>query len=372
MKQLVKKLFYFLPLFLILVLTNFFVDPFDMFHPIGDDDRWIVEQLVQGRNVLYYGNWDQRLVQKGYIEEMGERKKDFDVVVIGSSRALQIHPGMFPGKIFFNSSVTGAGLEDAIAIMQLYKKNHVGTETVIVGVDPWMFNVKNELEDWHVIESSYNDFLKDFFHVSLFDRYRTLMHQSGTLEIRKKVKLLFSLRYFQDSVKKKDTAFVSQQHKIVGSVYQEQPVKASDGSVVNSRELREKSPEGVLGDVKEYMAKGKLYGMDSFVEIDGDLQKQFDVWLKSLQDDGVHPIVFLPPYHPYTYDFMTSGLTYLIILDVEKHIRDVCAELGIPVVGSYNSREAGLTNQDFYDFMHPRREAVERLFAESSLTTNKE
>lgn len=371
MSLFIKKVLYFLPLLFIFLFINIFIDPFGVFHTLEDDDRWIVEQLAQGKNVIYGITPDERLIQKGYIEKMSKMRNNFDIVVIGSSRSMQINSDMFQGKKFFNSSVTGASLQDMIAITEVYKEFEVDINTLVIGVDPWIFNDQNGLERGRLLEPYYYHFLEseNLFDLNLFEKIIKQFDSTSfdKQEIKKKFQALFSLKYFQHALFVKEFTYESQVHHVAESIYQEKPVKVYDGSVTNSRDLREKSNDAILAEVNNYIVRGSAYSLDSFQKIDGNLEMQFKVWVEDLTDSGVVVILFLPPYHPVMYDFLINSPTYRIVQDVEHRIREISEMLNIMVVGSYNPEYISFLEPDFYDFMHPRREAVERLFLGDSV-----
>ena len=64
------------------------------------------------------------------------------------------------------------------------------------------------------------------------------------------------------------------------------------------------------------------------------------------------------------------GVDYLFELDFtqelaqmtgEEYLRDIADEYGIIVCGSYDPEIAGVANEDFYDSIHARPEAVKRM-----------
>jgi len=367
MIELFKKLLLFSPLLLILILVNFFVDPSGVFSQVENEDRWVAEKLKAGLNVIYDTSINDRMVQSSYIKSIGEEKKDLTIVVIGSSRALQINNSVFLEKSFFNSSLTGATLEDILAITELYLKNNVNVETVILGVDPWMFNRNNGMEKWRILEVEYNGFLADNFGFGLFDKIALHIRQikSEKEKIKKYGGTLVSLKYFQHSLQEKKFDYESTKHQTTENIYIQMPVKLPDGSLVNSESMRSATEEQVRGGVIEYLAHADVYGMESFNQIDPILRSQFGALLASLNKKKINVILFLPPFHPLTYDYLKNHERYKSVVGVEDYLCKIADELGIRLLGSYDPARVGLTGVDFYDFMHPKREAVENLFLEN-------
>jgi hypothetical protein len=104
-----------------------------------------------------------------------------------------------------------------------------------------------------------------------------------------------------------------------------------------------------------------VYSLGGFYALDDKLRLKFEKFLDYLLDRRIKVIFFLAPYHPYLYDYMANSPKYKIILEAERYFRKKALENNITVIGSYNPGNCGLGEADFYDAMHPKREAVARL-----------
>jgi len=99
--------------------------------------------LTSGKMVAGLQNIDDRLFQELIIRNLRVRN---DVIAIGSSTTMELRKEVVSkDRInFFNHSVNGASLEDYIAIVGAYEAIHdYLPSTVILGVDPWVFNKNN-------------------------------------------------------------------------------------------------------------------------------------------------------------------------------------------------------------------------------------
>jgi hypothetical protein len=76
----------------------------------------------------------------------------------------------------------------------------------------------------------------------------------------------------------------------------------------------------------------------------------------------VEVILFLPPYHPVAYELLMDEESYRIIDDVENYIRNIAAERGIQVCGSYDPGMYKLEGTDFVDGMHLHRNSMAKIF----------
>lgn len=116
-------------------IINYFVDPAMIFYRaryIATAGKWLGEGKVIGMST----NTDERLLQKSFIEQRGAA----DVLVLGSSRAMACNSTVFPGKTLHNGAVSGAQINDLLAVFELYVENHGLPSTVLVEVEPWTFS----------------------------------------------------------------------------------------------------------------------------------------------------------------------------------------------------------------------------------------
>ena len=136
----------------------------------------------------------------------------------------------------------------------------------------------------------------------------------------------------------------------------------SDGFRLYPLDYRKAEPEKVHASATRYISRSKIYGLKDFVMLDPELRKLLSNLLGLMQRDGVMVELFLSPYHPMVFDFLSSSDDYRIVLEAEKYIRAVATEKKIPIIGSYNPARLNLTATDFYDGMHPKTEAINKIF----------
>ena len=102
----------------LLITVNLIVDPAKLFN--RNHYNKIINILDNNNTYLTnIMNFDERLLNKMFVEKLNKR---YDILVMGSSRTKLIRDEYFSNSELFNTSVSGASLEDLIAIYQLYKK----------------------------------------------------------------------------------------------------------------------------------------------------------------------------------------------------------------------------------------------------------
>lgn len=183
MNQFIKKTTAFSIIILIILISiNYFGDAAKLFN-IGYEKK-IASIISEGNYVTNISNYDERILQKEIINNTNKRP---DILIIGSSRIMLINNTYFPNQRIINNSVSGAGIEDIIAIYQMYKTKDLLPNRIIIGIDPWLFNENNEQKRW----------------LSLKDEYNAFFNKPPSVNLKNKIELkeLLSFSYFQNSIK---------------------------------------------------------------------------------------------------------------------------------------------------------------------------
>lgn len=158
---------------LILLITslisffNFKVDSSGVFGNSNYLSR-AAKAITSGKMIAGLQNIDDRLFQDLIIKNLQVRN---EIIAIGSSTTMQLRKEIVTNETnnFFNHSVNGASLEDYIAIIGAYESIHgYLPSTVILGVDPWVFN-KNSGQGRWVGLKKYYDYALDKINGEEFD-----------------------------------------------------------------------------------------------------------------------------------------------------------------------------------------------------------
>ncbi len=187
------KLIYLLPVLAILVGVNYTVDPAHLFSHdttvnVEDDyEKVMVKMLGDGYNVTNVENYNERLFQKYFVESLKEAP---NVLVLGSSKS-QLIGETFWGNGVINSSVTGATLEDILAIYSMYEEKKITPNKLVLELSPWVLNDNNNQSRWKKLEENYNDYVKML----------GSEESQSSFSIPPKYLELISFEYFQQSMK---------------------------------------------------------------------------------------------------------------------------------------------------------------------------
>lgn len=345
MKKLTLRLLFLLPLLAGLILTNYISDPANLFSE--SLERKIADTLLSGKTAAGITNFDERKLQKYFISGLCASP---DVCVFGSSRSLQIGTELFPDKVFFNNSVSGGSIQDYIAIYQLYRARGILPKKIIFGLDPWILNANNGHDRWQSLKPEYDKLVSDQF------------NGRKSVEKRSKYLQLISPAYFQQAIKSLDknnqTRFRVTEEK-----------NPSDGGIrydgfrIYPETYLQTPQETVNLSARKYIGKKNVYGLNYFTRIDPQLRRLFEQLIALAQNDGIQISFFLSPYHPLVYDYLTKTPKYGQVAETEAYFINFAKQHNIPLTGSYNPSLLNLDEGEFYDGMHPKTEAVQKIFS---------
>lgn len=357
--MLFKKLFLLAPVVLFVPATNYILDPASIYQHSQYEQR-VAANLLQGKDALHFSNCDERIVQKLYIHKTHQIA---EVVVLGSSRAMQITQPMFPQHLFFNSSVFAADLEDLLAIYQLYRETQKIPQFLILGLDPWILNEKNELIHWRTILEEYRAIAQDIG-IQLPPHNFLGLEKS---QIQKWTSL-FSISYFQYCVRRsiQERFFIFKN----GSQKTIFPIKRKDGSYIDDPRKTLRPTELIR---QESILRARATPIDfirNFWELDPHSKTIFEGFIKLLIDEKVHLIFYLPPYHPSAYSILIQRPDSRVFAESEIFFRAVAKKYKIPVLCSYNAIACATSDEDFSDWMHLKESAVQKIFLQAPQVLN--
>lgn len=349
-----------LPVAALVGSVNYFVDPANIFSG-GTFEKEMADIVVRGENAMAnFTDYDERLFQKYCIEQ---RPLQDEIVIVGSSRVMQIGNGAFPSRKVINNGVSRAVLEDYIGILGLYKKHGAYPRRLVIGIDPWVFSGNHGQIRWMTFKEE----------VERYNRNAGLATRGGLgawpgLAALGRYEEILSPAYFQQSaklaLKKLKKGKSRTEKRVIATRALEDPennVRLADGSYSYSLKYKGKTRDEIARDVVSSAAQP----LNACEEVDRNLQRRFEQLVKTLVADGSEVVIFLSPYHPQLYGLLTANPRYRAVQEIETMLRQFGAEQRIPVVGSYDPQRLGFTENDFYDGLHPKREAINRFFVAS-------
>ncbi len=344
-KFIIKNIILFLPVLFLVIAVNYFADPANIF-----SDRYVKKIVYYLKDYKYVNNIanydDRRFLEYYFNSHKGEK---YNYILLGSSRSMEIGAELFGNNTLFNSSVSGAVINDYISIYELLKADNIQYDSVVIGSDPWIFN-KNE-------NSKRYRSLIDYYAKSDPDVNLMKIH---FFQIKDKAAEIISLSYLQESLHYmikviNNGVFPGNDKTTFQSI-------RNDGRHFYSEQFINIDPNEKIINVKKYAERKDLYSLKNYRKLDKELVEKYLSVIDSMIKNGKRVIIFLPPYHPEAYKIMAGREDARIIIDAEKLIRSIASQRNITVVGSYDPVKYNLKDDDFYDAMHPKDKAVEKMF----------
>jgi hypothetical protein len=300
------------------------IDPANLFHE--GPEREIAAMLLDGRPVAGLVDYDDRLVQRHYIAGLSARK---DVVVLGSSRAMQIRAASFPGRSFFNHSVTGGVLDDYFVVAREYAARGLMPHLVIVGLDPWL--------------------------LSSYANRPSESRTSPAAKLREAV----SPSYFQAALRS-FKAYGQRPAPREPSPDEAGGTTMADGSRVYPKRIRERTTAAVHAEAVR-TAAGFDDRLRDFHVLDESLVGRLETFVDFLRARGTGVQFVLVPYHRVMLERYRASADYRMVFAAEQRFRDLAARLRVGIRGAYDPAACGCDDSEFMDAGHPRETCVMKI-----------
>lgn len=347
------KLLLLLPLVLLVLWINYFVDQTGLFRG-GKYELELAQILLGGDAVSNFTKMDEREVLKLYIKNMPQ---PYDTLVVGSSRGLQITAAI-AGETgtFYNAGMSGEDFYDIVGTIALLDKYDRLPKNMILVLDPWILNDNVDSYSKRSDADLANEFLSE-----------TLgFHESYEAQDRSRyTEALLDLDYFQKNVAYHfaDHSDEDQPSRVSGNVYEQATeTKMPDGTLLYTREYRENSQEWVDQEALSRASSVLPFGCYDFTVLNEKRCAQFEAVIDFLREKGVELTFVLSPFHPIFYDKLAGTENARGVLLTEIYFNRMARRLQIPFYGSYDPAQAGCSNEDFYDGLHVRRESIKKFF----------
>lgn len=341
-KKLIKSLLLLLPFIVIVWTVNIVVDPANLV--ASRYAKQVAEIMASGSNATNIQNLDDRQLIREYASICD---KDIDVLVLGSSRSMQVTPQLTGIEKTFCAGVTGADLRDSISTYLLFKDKGIQPKKVVLCAEYWFLS-KGNLDNRAMV-NGYREFCKNTDN----------KYYKSDSALKTRIKELMSFSYFQSSVK----FLLSEKKQEISATDSKNNLYATrcfDGSYSYEQKYR----EGGIEQSDKYANDSIVSNLiaKSFSGVDENLQKQFEEFITLMKNDGVDVEIQLSPFHPAYYDHMVKTDSYDEILSTEEYFYSLENKLGINCYGSYNPHLFGMTNADFYDAQHPTAEGIYKYY----------
>lgn len=336
-----KLLIIILPLGCMVIATNYCVDPANVFSSstyLGG----IAGILTKGHNVENLFNYDGRLLQEQMVKKLHENP---DVVVIGSSRVMEIGSGFFPGKKVLNCGVSHGWVRDIVAIVGLFDSLGRLPKEFVIGLDPYMIGAGGSSE-WQSLSAYYGYYLRKTQHGNED-------HTGGWPNSYRKISSLFSFDYFKSSLE----FVVKRRSKKYWDAGLDTPSSGrfSDGTISYPATYRNPDTLKVGLDARN---AGLRDGLPQPDPVNTGLLNQL---LDFLQQRQIAVKFIMVPFHPEFYEAVNQHQP-LLFHHYEQLFIQMSEKRNIPIVGGFDPEAQGIPRLQFYDMFHCSKEALHKVF----------
>jgi hypothetical protein len=339
---------------IVIACISYSIDPAKIYHSndeLGSSPFGYSAKLLKSKYGLLK---NQSFNERDVKQSLARQVTDADCAVIGSSTIMQVsslvEDQIFKGicKSVINLGVSGASLEDHLALSYELLQNGKSPKTIIFGIDPWVINFQKDLR-WGRYKQSY------FAMKEIIERDKEI-DNSERFEAFKYITNLLSLDYFIRSLR-----LIGQDKKAIVEApkfdYRRgiaDPVLLPDGSLIYSEKFvnERNGTDTPIGGTNYAFEDGSQISEPAFI-LYGKL-------LNYLIKEGRKLIIVFPPYQQNVWKSSDSVVVRALI-EVEPRIKQLGEELNIPVLGSYNPDYVGCNSDEFYDQMHSKHSCLSKI-----------
>ena len=327
---------------IVLFIIFIFVIPLTWIMHIFKEDYTEKEIIENYQNVLYGSAVKTgSLIKFKIIEE-----KQPAVVAIGSSRVMQFRADYFKNADFYTMGGTSGSIEEAQETFNRIKSVYV-PQIVILGIDLWWLNPKvdhrSHLEER---EKIYNSKSMQYFQLFSYLKDDTDMRM-----------VLFNTSTI------KDRDYLGNRINVgLSAAVKSNGFRLSDGSYQEGEIIAQNpSLETKLSDIYQRMDKGNRF-FNWNQDIDYDELKKLKQLIQDMKSNGVHVVVFLPPFPNEIYSAMCHDEHYSTFLsEFEKSLEDLCTEEEVYFADCSNLAWLGASDNECIDGFHGSETAYARI-----------
>lgn len=344
-----KALLFALPLLLLMATVNYTGDAANIFS--NWYEKKISTEILAGHHVTNISNYNERLLQKELIMN---GKPCPDILVIGSSRVMQINSSYVADSSFFNAGLSGASIEDLYAIMELFEGKNCRPGKVIIGLDPWTLNDNNEQNRWKYLSKEYQSMYEKIFRKPVMNT----QNQNESLRLMIYAQL-FSPSYFQKSIE--TILYKNKQPYWTDQKVNDMFTKLSDGSVTYGIEYRTVSKDIIAQRNNDYLT-GSIPNIENFKLLSPVKKNMLEQLVKYLLSKNITIVFFLSPYHPAIFNKINNTPKYKPVIESENYFIELAMKYKIELLGSFNPEKLKLDGNYFYDGLHCTEVGVEKIY----------
>ncbi|MEQ8354321.1 MAG: hypothetical protein RH942_02190 [Kiloniellaceae bacterium] len=292
-----------------------------------------------------------RLINRAFIAGLSQTP---GTVILGSSRIQPFSPAAAGWPESLNLAVEGGDLGDHLYIYGLLRDARRIPARMIIVVDPYIFSPRRDLLSRNGEQAALRR-LVDVLGVNCLNGTDYWGSFAWVPEILTLDYAIESILVLQSELRGRDKPVrFAADPRLTSTGF----IKRPDGSVIFSREIRERSPTYVDDYAATVLEHPVGRGL-AFTELDRCKVDVFSALLSLLKNDGVAVTLAMLPYHPKAYELLQSNSP--VLDEVEVLVADLGRELSLPVLGAYDPARTFCSSREFLDMHHPKQSCSQRI-----------
>jgi hypothetical protein len=375
MRRLLLRLSFFAPFVAIMAAVNWTVDPAQLFgrgslSPLEGYEGVILDDLLAGRPHKIAGEYNQPAV----LEELIRARKHIDVLVLGTSVSTPFHSDNFPGQVMLNGSVPGGDLEESICVYEIALESGRRPKRVLLEVRGWgnmlarrelvlirncqpiltraLKRLSEEANDGDSTQQAAPHF-----------RPRELtsgLTAAGWIDPYDK---LISPRYFQFALRLLALRYLRRDLPAdQGLPEEKQTLLYPDGSIQWSKAMQD-----VTAAANRQRLRPVLKPIAEFEQTARNEERcrLFEAFILRAQRSGTQVDILLTPPMARLYERVEADYRQIgrqtPASETERYLREFAQAHHVRVFGSFDQKRTELTEADYVDGAHIRRESIGKL-----------
>lgn len=311
-----------------------------------------IDKLIQSEGYLVYKQkyWNER----EFYNILSTKYKNVECIILGGSSIFAASKEQSPPTLnkncnsILNLALSGGSIEDYLALSNNINPEFIQNKKILLGIQPFTLNFNRDLR-WLIYSENFNEFVKKM------NAQRAPLKNSYFKKnnIANLLKNLTSFEYLKESLK--ILLFVNEKNfKIKKSV--DQKDLASRNIIVfdGSRKIQMSKNNKI--DFSSNLINYKIINNRWYDENVLKLLKNYKDYYSSKNQ-----IIFiLTPYHPYVWTLKNEPIV-TAMMEVEEIIHSFAKKNKIKIIGSFNPKNVGCVEIEFFDALHPSSRCLAKL-----------
>ncbi|MGP1457980.1 MAG: hypothetical protein ACTTKL_01530 [Treponema sp.] len=348
MKEKIKAFLYIVLFSIILLVVigpvNYTVDRANRLHDIYAD----MANLIMDGNPVFIetGDLDERMLKLEIIKRL---PKTGLTLALGPSFIMSVNKDVVKTNAFYNLATSGSTAYDDLNTLGMLKFYGIKPERLLLSVNAKyfvraIFGTDEQYKPFHLYGKYYRG-----------EHINSEPHDEHTFFTD--IKNLLSIAYFQsnlDYVKKNRRFYIGERYGIWTKA-DTRNAYMPDGSWVYEKKRRDVMETDIVNACRHFNVVDKLGSHES---MDSESKDIFNKTILDLQAQGIMVDLFISPLPPALWKKITESNSTLF----ENILNFVGQYDGVRIFGSFDPSNYDLTNADYYDPLHIRREKLGVLF----------